>query len=57
MKFTEVKPMAHLVKNYDFGFPLRNVLQLDAIEQNILTDDKYATSLVSQIHLFILIYI
>lgn len=38
--------MAQLVKDYNFGFPLRNVQQLDAIEQNILTDDKYATSLV-----------
>lgn len=40
--------MAHLVNNYDFGFPLKNVQQLDAIEQNILSDDKYATSLVKQ---------
>lgn len=39
--------MAHLVKDYNFGFPLKNVQQLDAIEQNILTDDKYATSLVN----------
>lgn len=38
--------MAQLVKDYNFGFPLKNVQQLDAIEQNILTDDKYATSLV-----------
>ncbi|XP_055320665.1 longitudinals lacking protein, isoforms H/M/V-like isoform X9 [Sitodiplosis mosellana] len=41
-----VKPMAQLVKDYNFGFPLKNVQQLDAIEQNILTDDKYATSLI-----------
>lgn len=49
---TAVKPMAQLVKDYDFGFPLRNVQQLDAIEQNILTDDKYATSLVSSQYKF-----
>lgn len=42
-----VKPMAQLIKDYNFGFPLRNVQQLDDIEQNILTDDKYATSLVN----------
>ncbi|XP_031629855.1 longitudinals lacking protein, isoforms H/M/V-like isoform X9 [Contarinia nasturtii] len=42
----KVKPMAQLVKDYNFGFPLRNVQQLDAIEQNILTDDKYASSLI-----------
>lgn len=39
--------MAQLVKDYNFGFPLKNVQQLDAIEQNILTDDKYASSLVN----------
>lgn len=42
--------MAQLIKDYNFGFPLRNVQQLDDIEQNILTDDKYATSLVSEIN-------
>lgn len=44
--FAEVKPMAQLVKDYNFGFPLRSVEQLDDIERNILSDDKYATSLV-----------
>lgn len=46
VKIAAVKPMAELVKGYNFGFPLQNVQQLDAIEQNILTDDKYASSLV-----------
>lgn len=45
--------MAQLIKDYNFGFPLRNVQQLDDIEQNILTDDKYATSLVSSISTWI----
>lgn len=38
--------MAELVKDYDFGFPLKSVEQLDNIERNILSDDKYASSLV-----------
>lgn len=38
--------MAQLVKDYDFGFPLKNIEQLDDIERNILSDDKYGTSLV-----------
>lgn len=42
--------MAQLIKDYNFGFPLQNVQQLDDIEQNILTDDKYATSLVNKIN-------
>lgn len=50
---TGVKPMAQLIKDYNFGFPLRNVQQLDDIEQNILTDDKYQTSLVSAIFTWI----
>lgn len=54
VKFVEVKPMAQLVKDYDFGFPLKNVEQLDNIERNILTDDKYATSLVNICFVFIL---
>lgn len=48
-KIIGVKPMAHLIKDYNFGFPLKNIQQLDGIEQNILSDDKYATSLVKQI--------
>lgn len=39
--------MASLVKNYNFGFPLTNLEQLDALEQNLLTDDQYTESLVS----------
>lgn len=46
VKRTEVKPMAHLIKNYNFGLPLNNVEDLDNIERQILTDDKYASSLV-----------
>lgn len=42
--------MAQLIKDYNFGFPLQNVQQLDDIEQNILTDDKYATSLVNKLN-------
>lgn len=38
--------MAHLVKDYDFGFPLTNIEQLNNIERNILTDDGYASTLV-----------
>lgn len=41
--------MAQLIKNYNFGFPLRTVVDLDNVEQNMLTDDKYGSTLVFKI--------
>lgn len=49
--------MAQLVKDYDFGFPLKNIEQLDDIERNILSDDKYGTSLVIFSFLFYLSFV
>lgn len=46
-EFSEVKPMAQLVKNYNFGLPLNTIEELDNIERNLFTDDKYASSLVN----------
>lgn len=39
--------MAQLVKNYNFGLPLNTIEELNNIERNLLTDDKYGSSLVS----------
>lgn len=47
--------MAQLVKNYTFGLPLNTIEELNNIERNLFTDDKYAASLVNKIH-FIRIY-
>lgn len=38
--------MAQLIDNYNFGFPLKTVQDLDNVEQNMLTDDKYVSTLV-----------
>lgn len=39
--------MAQLIDNYNFGFPLNTVEDLNNVEQNIVTDDKYVSTLVS----------
>lgn len=43
--------MAQLIDNYNFGFPLNTVEDLNNVEQNIVTDDKYVSTLVC-IHQF-----
>lgn len=44
--------MALLIKDYDFGLPLKTIEDLDKIETNLLMDDKYTSCLVRSIPQF-----
>lgn len=44
--------MAQLIKNYNFGLPLNTPEELDNIERNLFTDDKYASSLVNKLNCY-----